>query len=82
MFLKRFKEYQAQGGKDTIDEFLSKRGYNDIESVLNDPIYSGQIRVIPKDQLVEATEWLNRKLSKKAVNVLNRLRDTRKLSKC
>lgn len=58
----RFKEYQAQGGKDTIDEFLFKRGYNDIESVLNDPIYSGQIRVIPKDQLVEATEWLNRKI--------------------
>ena len=58
----RFKEYQVQGGKDTIDEFLSKRGYDDIESVLSDPIYSGQIRVIPKDQLVEATEWLNRKI--------------------
>ena len=58
----RFKEYQAQGGKDSIDQFLSKRGYKDIESVLNDPIYNGQIRIIPKDQLEEATKWLERKI--------------------
>lgn len=58
----RFKEYQKGGGKKTIDEYLSERGYDDVESVLNDPIYSGQVRVIPKDQLVEATEWLKRKI--------------------
>lgn len=58
----RFKEYQAQGGKDSLKEFLSKRGYNDIDKILNDPIYSGQLRVIPKDQLEEATAWLQRKI--------------------
>jgi hypothetical protein len=30
--------------------------------MLNDPIYKGQIRVIPKDQLEEATAWLQRKI--------------------
>lgn len=56
----RFKEYQSKGGLDNIDNFLKKRGYKEIDSVLNDPIYSGQIRIIPRDQLEEATKWLER----------------------
>lgn len=60
----RFKEYQARGGKDSIDKFLEDRGYVDIDSVLNDPIYSGQKRLIPCDQLEAATEWLERKIAK------------------
>ena len=31
----RFKEYQSQGGKDSLEEFLSKRGLNDIDTILN-----------------------------------------------
>jgi hypothetical protein len=58
----RFKEYKAQGGKDSLEDFLSKRGLNNIDAMLNDPIYKGQIRVIPKDQLEEATAWLQRKI--------------------
>lgn len=58
----RFKEYKLQGGKDNLEEFLDKRGLNDLDLVLNDPIYSGQIRIIPKDQLEEATKWLQRKI--------------------
>lgn len=58
----RFKEYQSHGGKDSFDQYLSKRNYSD-ESVLNDPIYSGQFRVIPKDQMEEATKWLSRKIA-------------------
>lgn len=56
----RFKEYQSKGGSDSIDEFLLKRGYKDVDMVLNDPIYAGQIRIIPRDQLAEATKWLER----------------------
>lgn len=59
----RFKEYQAQGGKDSLDVFLEKRGLNDIDMLLSDPIYSGQIRVIPKDQLREAKAYLSRKIN-------------------
>lgn len=58
----RFKKYQNQGGKDSLEEFLSKRGFDDIDSILNDSIYSGQFRVISKDQLEEARAWLKRKI--------------------
>lgn len=49
----RFHEYRSAGGKDTLEAFLEKRGFSD-DSVLHDPIYSGQIRIIPKDQLETA----------------------------
>ena len=62
----RFKEYQGKGGTDSLDTFLLKRGYTDIDSVLNDPIYAGQIRIIPRDQLEEATKWLERKIQTEA----------------
>ncbi|MCI5892262.1 MAG: hypothetical protein MRZ66_02505 [Clostridiales bacterium] len=58
----RFKEYQARGGTDSIDKFLKDRNYTS-DTVLNDPIYSGQVRIIPRDQLEEATEWLKRKMA-------------------
>lgn len=56
----RFKEYQSKGGKDDLTKYLTDRNYNDIDAILNDPIYSGQIRVIPCDQLKEAIGWLER----------------------
>lgn len=56
----RFREYQSAGGKDGLEKFLSDRGFDNVDTVLNDPIYSGQIRVIPRDQLEEATKWLSR----------------------
>lgn len=62
----RFKEYQSKGGSDDLDTFLQKRGYANIDTVLNDPIYSGQIRIIPRDQLEEATKWLERKIQTEA----------------
>ena len=49
---------------------------------MNDPIYSGQIRVIPKDQLVEATEWLNRKIieeGSKRPELVERYKETLKM---
>lgn len=81
----RFKEYQAHGGEDSLEQYLSKRNYSD-ESVLNDPIYSGQCRVIPKDQMEEAIKWLSQKIAKESVTrpdqvkryqeTLNMLNDT------
>jgi len=55
----RFKVYQSKGGKDPLEKFLADRQYTG-EDILNDPVYSGQIRVIPKDQLEDATNWLER----------------------
>lgn len=60
----RFKEYQSHGGKDSLDEFLSKRGINNMG--LNDPIYRGQIRVIPEEQREDVVDWLTEKISKES----------------
>lgn len=56
----RYKEYQSHGGLESLEEFLHKRGYNDIDKILNDPIYSGQIRIIPTDQMQSAIAWLEK----------------------
>lgn len=53
----RFKEYRNKGGKDSLEKYLADRHYTR-EDVLNDPVYSGQVRVVPKDQLEQATKWL------------------------
>lgn len=62
-FFERFKEYQKSGGKDSLDKFLADRNITD-DTLLSDPIYSGQQRLIPSDQLKEATEWLQKKIAK------------------
>ena len=62
----RFSEYKSQGGKDSLDLYLEKRGYS-ADIVLSDPVYSGQFRVIPSDQLKEATMFLERKIREEAV---------------
>ena len=58
----RFKMYQSKGGKDNLEKYLTDRHYT-TEDVLNDPVYHGQVRVIPKDQLEEATTWLKRMIA-------------------
>lgn len=58
----RFREYQNKGGKEDLKQFLANRHYTD-EDILNDPVYSGQIRIIPKDQFEEAAAWLKRKIA-------------------
>ena len=63
----KFKEYQAGGGKDKLEEYLSKRGFQD-DTVLNDPVYSGQVRVIPADQYDAARQWLENKIKTEMVN--------------
>lgn len=59
----RFNEYRSTGGKDDLEKFLLDRGYDNIDNILNGPIYSGQIRIIPKDQLEEATLWLKKMIN-------------------
>lgn len=61
----RFMEYQYKGGKDSLEKFLADRHYTS-EDVLNDPIYEGQVRLIPADQLKAATTWLQEKIVKEA----------------
>lgn len=63
----RFQEYKAGGGTDSLDKFLADRGYSDA-TVLNDPVYKGQVRIIPKDQYQDAVAWLQKKIEKESVS--------------
>lgn len=64
----RYCEYKAASGRKDlgISEFLSQRGLND-DSILNDPIYSGQMRLIPYDQYEAAIEYLKLKIAKESL---------------
>ena len=62
----KFSEYKAKGGKKDLDSYLQKSGYP-ADAVLTDPLYAGQYRVIPSDQLKAATEWLERRIKEESV---------------
>ena len=64
--LNRFNEYKARGRNDNLELYLEERGLS-VETDLNSPVYSEQFRVIPSDQLQEATIFLERKISEEAV---------------
>ena len=61
----KFKEYQSNGGKDDLNKFVSDRGFS-IDDI-NDAIYSGQYRIIPKEQLEEAIKYLEQKIAKESI---------------
>lgn len=65
----RFKEYQYSSGREelTFEQFLSEKNISSSEVLSSDPIYSGQIRLIPKDQLKEAIEYLKWKIAKESL---------------
>ena len=64
--LNRFNEYKARGRNDNLEKYLEERGLS-AETDLNSPVYAGQYRVIPSDQLKEATMSLERKIREEAV---------------
>lgn len=80
----RYMEYKAKGGTDTIEEYLKNRNYTELDSILHDPVYSGQIRIIPADQLTEAVDFLEKKIAKESINrpeQVKRYEETLKLLK-
>lgn len=62
----RYQEYRHNGGKLSIDQYLLSNGVSE-DTLLSDPLYSGQIRVIPKEQIEEAAGWLERKIAKESL---------------
>ena len=61
----KYSKYIKTGGKESLVEYLNNRGYQD-ESIIHDPVYSGQIRVIPANQMKSAIEWLEKKIAEEA----------------
>jgi hypothetical protein len=57
-----FKEYESKGGKDSFEKYCKDRNIPD-DSLVHDPVYSGQIRLIPSDQIKDATAWLEKKIA-------------------
>ena len=78
----KFKEYQAHGGKDEFKTFLSNRGLSDED--INNSIYAGQYRIIPKEQLEEAIKFLEEKIAKESIirpELLKKYSETLKMLK-
>jgi hypothetical protein len=84
----RYSQYKANAIKadrpfQSLEQFMNERGYDEVH-LLNDPIYAGQVRVIPKDQMQEAIKWLERKIAKESVirpDQVQRYEDTLKMLK-
>lgn len=51
----------------SFEDFLKKIGVSESDVLKHDPIYKGQIRIIPSDQLEEAVEFLKRKIDEEAI---------------
>lgn len=50
----------------SFTDFLKERGISESEVLKHDPIYSGQVRIIPEDQLDEAILFLKRKIAEES----------------
>ena len=67
-YFQRYAEYKSQTGRADLSflDYLKEKGIDE-ESVMYDPIYSGQVRIIPADQLKDAVEYLKWKIAKEAL---------------
>lgn len=65
----RFCKYKnTSGRKDlTFETFLAEKGLDPEKVLATDPIYSGQTRLIPDDQLEEAIGFLKKQIANKSI---------------
>ena len=63
----RFMEYKSVSGRINLsfEEFITEKGLKPEEILASDPIYSGQMRLIPLDQAEEAIAYLKQQIAKK-----------------
>ena len=63
--IKRYNEYCAESSnpKD-LSEYLDERGISNEDKAVYESVYSGQTRIIPSDQMKEATDFINGKIDK------------------
>lgn len=70
-YLEYYKKAKSRSKKPnfpSIEEYYKKLGIDNVEDILHNPIYEGQLRLIPKDQLKEALEILRKKVIKETSN--------------
>jgi predicted transcriptional regulator len=63
-YFQRYMEYKAETNSNiSFSDFLKQRNISENDVLMHDPIYHGQIRIIPKEQLEAAQEFLKRKIA-------------------
>lgn len=63
-WFQKYKEFTYANSSDiSFEEYCKIKGISQTD-ILNDPIYKGQIRIIPSDQLEDAIKWLENKIAK------------------
>ena len=64
-YFQRFAQYKSESGRSDLSfiDYMKEKGIDE-ESVMYDPIYNGQVRIIPADQLKDAVEYLKWKIAK------------------
>lgn len=60
-----YERFKASGFE-SLDEYLKKKGLENLDPRLS--LYQGQGRIIPSDQISQATEYLKKKLNKELYN--------------
>lgn len=67
-YIQRFCEYQHTSGRSdlTLEQYLTENNIND-NILATDPIYSGQVRLIPSDQYEAAISYLKWKIQKESM---------------
>ena len=62
-YFQRYSEYKSTSHNViSFDEYLKANNIKPSDVLEHDPLYSGQIRIIPKEQMEEAISWLQRKI--------------------
>lgn len=67
-FFQRYSQFKSQSGRPDLSflDYLKEKGIDE-DSVMYDPIYSGQVRIIPADQLKDAVDYLKWKIAKETL---------------
>jgi hypothetical protein len=67
-YFQSYMEYKAKSKSDiSFIDYLRERHIDENDVLAFDPIYNGQIRIIPKEQLEDATNFLKRKIAEESV---------------
>jgi hypothetical protein len=77
-----FERYKQSESSQSFIEWLHQKGYSEEDVLAHDPIYQGQVRIIPKGQLEDAIALLNRKIAKESVSrpeLVKKYQETRDL---
>ena len=85
-FHERYMEYLSKGNDVSFKDYMKQNGFEklDIDTILDDPLYKGQFRVIPSDQFKDAVEFLEEKIKSESVKrpeQVERYKDTLKMLK-